>query len=75
MAQQTGDPRKAATVQAVDHCLELIDALSGNARSRGITELSAELHLAKSTVYRLLQTLVARGYAVQTPPRAAITSA
>jgi DNA-binding IclR family transcriptional regulator len=50
---------------AVDHCLELIDALAGNEGSHGITELSAKLRLAKSTVYRLLQTLAARGYAVQ----------
>ena len=67
MAQQKSSPKKAVTVQAVDHCLGLIDALSGNEGSRGITELSTELRLAKSTVYRLLQTLVAHGYAVQDP--------
>ena len=65
MVQHTPSPLQSATVRAVDHCLELIDALSANDMARGVTELSAELHLAKSTVYRLLQTLVGRGYAVQ----------
>ncbi len=67
MVQQKRSPIHSSTVQAVEHCLELIDALSGNEVTRGITELSADLHLAKSTVYRLLQTLMGRGYVAQDP--------
>ena len=67
MVLQKRRPIQSITVRAVEHCLELIDALSGNDAARGVTELSAELHLAKSTVYRLLQTLAGRGYAVQDP--------
>lgn len=55
------------TIRAVGHCLKLIDALAANEQARGITELSAELHLAKSTVHRLLQTLVGHSYVVQDP--------
>jgi len=32
-----------------------------------VTELGAELGLAKSTIHKLLQTLLRRGYAVQEP--------
>ena len=60
-------PAPSATVGAVQHCLDLIDALAGNGVSRGVTDLGAQLHLAKSTVYRLLQTLAARGFVVQDP--------
>jgi IclR family acetate operon transcriptional repressor len=54
-------------VHAVDHCLQLIEALSAAEAPRGVTELSAELGLAKSTVYKLLQTLRQRRYVVQEP--------
>lgn len=67
MAQQRVSSAASTTVLAVEHCLQLIGALAGNGSPRGITELSAELRLAKSTVYRLLQTLVKHGYAVQDP--------
>lgn len=67
MAQQRLRSPTSTTVLAVEHCLELIGALAGNGSPRGITELSTELRLAKSTVYRLLQTLVKHGYAIQDP--------
>lgn len=65
------EPRRRAaapaTVRAVDHCLQLIEALARTDESRGVTDLSAELRLAKSTVYKLLQTLLRRSYVVQEP--------
>lgn len=67
MVQRKRSPVQPTTVKAVEHCLHLIDALSGNEQARGVTELSGDLRLAKSTVYRLLQTLVGHGYAVQDP--------
>jgi DNA-binding IclR family transcriptional regulator len=67
MVRMHGGSIQPATVQAVQHCLELIDVLAQHGQARGVTELSAELHLAKSTVYRMLQTLVGHGYAVQEP--------
>lgn len=65
MAPLLRNSTASTTVLAVEHCLELVGVLAGNGSPRGITELSAELRLAKSTVYRLLQTLVKHGYAVQ----------
>jgi DNA-binding IclR family transcriptional regulator len=65
MAQKPSGPVRPGTVQAVSHCLALIDALASKDQARGVTDLAAELRLAKSTVYRLLQTLVVHGYAVQ----------
>ncbi len=67
MAHRKGNPTLPSTVRAVEHCLRLIDALSADGQPRGITELSGELGLAKSTVHRLLQTLVRRRYVVQNP--------
>ncbi|HTU02145.1 MAG TPA: IclR family transcriptional regulator [Candidatus Sulfotelmatobacter sp.] len=65
MGHQKASVPASPTVQAVDHCLDLVEALSANDVPRGVTELGAELHLAKSTVHRLLQTLMGRGYVAQ----------
>ncbi len=43
--------------------LQLLESLARHDGAAGITELAAELELGKSTVHRLLQTLVALGYA------------
>jgi len=67
MSEPKRSPAHVPVVRAVDHCLELIEALARNEGSRGVTELGAELGLAKSTVYKLLQTLLRRSYAVQDP--------
>jgi len=67
MSEPKRRPAQVPVVQAVDHCLELIEALTRNEGSRGVTELGTELGLAKSTVHKLLQTLLRRGYAVQDP--------
>lgn len=67
MLHRRRSPSQPPPIRAVEHCLKLIDALSANAQARGVTELSGELHLAKSTVYRLLQTLAGRDYVVQDP--------
>lgn len=67
MPQRKRSLGQPAPIRAVEHCLKLIDALSANEQARGVTELSGELRLAKSTVYRLLQTLAGRDYVVQDP--------
>jgi DNA-binding IclR family transcriptional regulator len=67
MVQRKRNRTQPSPIRAVEHCLKLIDALSANEQARGVTELSGELRLAKSTVYRLLQTLVGHGYIVQDP--------
>ena len=67
MSQRRRSPSQSPPIRAVEHCLKLIDALSANEQARGVTDLSGELRLAKSTVYRLLQTLAARDYVVQDP--------
>ena len=54
-------------IRSVSHSLKLVDALAATDQGRGVTELSGELRLAKSTVYRLLQTLVGHSYVVQDP--------
>lgn len=52
-------------IRAVANSLKLVDALAASDQGRGVTELSGELRLAKSTVYRLLQTLAGRSFVVQ----------
>jgi len=52
-------------VQSVDRTLSILELLGSEPRGLSITELSNRLELAKSTVHRLLSTLVQRGYIVQ----------
>jgi DNA-binding IclR family transcriptional regulator len=67
MAQRRANSKAPAPIRSVAHSLELVDALAPSEEGRGVTELSGMLRLAKSTVYRLLQTMVGHGYVVQDP--------
>lgn len=52
-------------VQSIDRALDIIEKLVKGEKSMGVTEISDSLGLHKSTVYRLLATLVYRGYVEQ----------
>lgn len=52
-------------VQSVDRTLTILEALSDYSDGIGITEISELVNLHKSTVYRLLSTLIYKGYVVQ----------
>ncbi|MGI9950759.1 IclR family transcriptional regulator [Moorellaceae bacterium AZ2] len=63
-----GGKRKANSglVRSVERTLSLLEELARDRGSpKGVTELSRRLKLGKSTVYRLLSTLRARGYVEQ----------
>ncbi|WP_163539490.1 IclR family transcriptional regulator [Gracilibacillus sp. YIM 98692] len=49
-------------VQSVERTLAILELLSEYPEGLGITELSKRMTLAKSTVHRLIGTLVAKGY-------------
>jgi DNA-binding IclR family transcriptional regulator len=59
-------PRRYLLV-SVDHALALLETFSREAPDMGVTELSARLRLAKSTISRLLATPAARGYVRRNP--------
>lgn len=52
-------------VQSVDRALSIIEVLSDYEAGLGITEISGKIDLHKSTVYRLLSTLIYKGYVQQ----------
>lgn len=52
-------------VQSLDRALDLLNILAGAEAGISLTELSKKARLNSSTAYRLLSTLVARGYAQQ----------
>ena len=56
-----------STVQSVERTLDIVEALSSNRTGIGVTELSKALNLHKSTVHRLLTTLMVRKYVEQDP--------
>lgn len=49
-------------VQSVDRALTLLEVLSDHEDGLGITEISTKIELHKSTVHRLLGTLINKGY-------------
>ena len=59
--------RKGTVLQSVDHALAVLETFDAATPELGVTALSVRLKLAKSTVYRLLSTLAARGYVYQNP--------
>lgn len=52
-------------VQSIDRALTIIEVLSNYNEGLGVTEISQQVDLHKSTVYRLLSTLIYKGYVVQ----------
>jgi len=56
-----------STLQSVTNALRLLEAFDGSQPELGVAELSRMLNLGKSTVFRLISTLEARGYLVQNP--------
>jgi len=55
------------TVQSVNRALTILEAVAGADSEIGVTELAKMLNLHKSTVHRLLNTLVHKGYIEQNP--------
>lgn len=60
---RTSEPRYAAP--AVDQALDIVELLSHNSRSYGITELARVLSISTNTVFRILRRLTERGYTEQ----------
>ncbi|MBV7273899.1 IclR family transcriptional regulator [Clostridium sp. PL3] len=52
-------------VQSVDRSLSILEVLSDYEEGLGITEISEKVNLHKSTVHRLLSTLIQKGYVKQ----------
>ncbi|GAE35277.1 IclR family transcriptional regulator [Halalkalibacter akibai] len=52
-------------VQSVDRALQIINLVSQTKEGRGVTELAASLDLNKSSIYKILSTLVNHGYIEQ----------
>ena len=52
-------------VQSVDRALTILELLSENKDGLGITEISSKIDLHKSTVHRLLGTLIYKGFVIQ----------
>lgn len=52
-------------VQSVDRALDILELLSEKIDGIGLTEISTKIDLHKSTVHRLLGTLIHKGYVVQ----------
>jgi IclR family KDG regulon transcriptional repressor len=56
---------QARLIQSLDRALNILDVLADREGSIGLTELASHMGLDTSTVYRLLATLRAHGYAQQ----------
>jgi IclR family transcriptional regulator, KDG regulon repressor len=53
------------SVQSVDRALTILDILKENSRGYGVTELSNRLDVSKSTIHRLLMSLLKKGWVRQ----------
>lgn len=55
------------TVQSIERAIKILEELAEEKEGLGVTELSRRLDLHKSTVHRLLSTLMVFGYVEQNP--------
>lgn len=54
--------KNKVTVQSVDRALEIIDILQDEPQGLGVTSLSKKMGVSKSTIYRLLSSLLNKEY-------------
>src|SRR3989338_6272239 len=59
--------RERGVLRSVSNALAVLETFSVERPELGVTELSQQLHLGKSTVHRLLASLAARGYVRKNP--------
>ncbi|WP_082233212.1 IclR family transcriptional regulator [Halobacillus massiliensis] len=57
--------KESTTVQSVDRALNILEILKEQPRGLGVTELSYRLDVSKSTVHRLLSSLLKKGFVKQ----------
>ncbi|MFC7062420.1 IclR family transcriptional regulator [Halobacillus seohaensis] len=57
--------KEATTVQSVDRALHILDILKEYPKGLGVTELSYRLDVSKSTIHRLLSSLLQQGFVKQ----------
>ncbi|WP_181347038.1 IclR family transcriptional regulator [Thalassobacillus sp. CUG 92003] len=57
--------KEVTTVQSVDRALVILDILKSHPEGLGVTELSHRLDVSKSTIHRLLSSLLKQGYVKQ----------
>lgn len=60
--QETGAFMKENSVQTLDRTFDIIELLATAPKGMGVTEIGQKLGLHKSTVFRLINALVQRGY-------------
>lgn len=58
---------KGVVIQSVDRAIQIVELFTGSLTELGITEISQMMGLGKSTVYGLVNTLLAAGYLEQNP--------
>lgn len=68
MPDRTSEPR-TYRIAAIDRALSVMEALAEQP-DQGVTEIAARLGMTKSIVFRILQTLEARGFVDREPERA-----
>lgn len=61
------DKKESGSVQVLDRTLDIVELLSTERNGLGVTEISKRTGLNKSTAYRILATLLSRGYVDKTP--------
>lgn len=57
--------KEGVIIQSVARAINILDCFSGDNRELGISEISDEMKLSKSTIYGLVNTLVTYGYLEQ----------
>ena len=64
---QPTDAASPGSVPALDRSLDILELLSDTPAGMTLSDLSHELDIPKNAVFRITQTLLARGYLVRNP--------
>lgn len=64
---QTGSLNNASMLKSINRCLDIIEALAEERRGISLKQLALKVKMNQSTVFRVLNTLLQRGYVEQDP--------
>lgn len=63
----TGEPKPPRRVQAVEHAIDVLEAIASTGRAQGVSDIARHTGLSKPTVHHLLTTLESRRFVIREP--------
>lgn len=66
-AENATQPKRSRRVQAVEHSIDVLEAMASSGRGMGLSDLARRTELSKAAVHHILSTLESRRFVIRDP--------